>query len=108
MNVRGFHFLLAFLLLFPVAGLSPARAEVDDPNAAATNVLLTVPRKDYSIAGLISHLPGAGRSSTASRCSPAIPVSCGCARRRGRSASTSAATSCSARGGTGSTRRRWC
>ena len=58
MNVRGFHFLLALLLLFPVAGLAPARAEVDDPNAAATNVLLTVPRKDYSIAGLVSHLPG--------------------------------------------------
>ncbi len=59
MKVRGFCLVLAFMLLFPVAGLSPARAEADDPNAAATNVVLTVPRKDYSIAGLITHLPGA-------------------------------------------------
>ena len=44
MNEGWCHFLLALLLLFPVAGLAPARAEVDDPNAAATKVLLTVPR----------------------------------------------------------------
>lgn len=60
MNVRGFVFSLSLLLLVPTAGLAPAHAEVDDPNAAATNVLLTVSRKDYSIAGLVTHLPGAG------------------------------------------------
>jgi hypothetical protein len=45
--------------LFPVAGPPEALAQADDPNAAATNVVLSVPRKDYSMAGLVTHLPGA-------------------------------------------------
>jgi hypothetical protein len=57
MKVRRFCLLLS--LLFPVAGPPEALAQADDPNAAATNVVLSVPRKDYSMAGLVTHLPGA-------------------------------------------------
>ena len=59
MKVSRFCLLLVSVLLLPVAGLPPARAQAEDPNAAATNVVLTVPRKDYSIGGLVTHLPGA-------------------------------------------------
>ena len=61
---RHFRFLAAILGLALVAGLPPAHAQVTaaapaDPNSAATNIVLTVPLKDYSISGLVNHLPEA-------------------------------------------------
>jgi hypothetical protein len=50
------------LLLALLCCLQPTWAEAaataEDPNAGATDVVLTVPRQGYSMAGLVSHLPG--------------------------------------------------
>ena len=54
----------AILILGLIVGLPAAYAQATaaasvDPNSPATSVVLTVPLKDYSIAGLVSHLPQA-------------------------------------------------
>lgn len=60
------HARLAALLLClgPIA-VSPAAAQgdaaADDPNLAMSNLIVSVPRKDYAISGLVSHRPEASR-----------------------------------------------
>ncbi|MCX7166657.1 MAG: hypothetical protein NTV11_10335 [Rhodocyclales bacterium] len=54
----------AILALALVTGQPPAHAQATaaaptDPNSVATSIVLTVPLKGYSIAGLVSHLPEA-------------------------------------------------
>jgi hypothetical protein len=61
---RRLSFLAAILALAVTAGLPPACAQPPaaapaDPNSLAANTVLTVPIRDYSISGLVSHLPEA-------------------------------------------------
>ena len=64
MGIRHSAWLAMILVVGMIAGLQPARGQASgpapaDPNSLATNTVLTVALKDYSISGLVTHLPEA-------------------------------------------------
>lgn len=59
MDSRHSRFLAAMLVVAAIAWLQPALGQTGDPGSSVTNRVLTVAIKDYSISGLVTHLPAA-------------------------------------------------